>query len=122
MKYAIERDDKEKAINVKMTGLLGPAIRKEVLSVIANEVKITNYFKVMIDVTEATFDPQEPVLNALALIDHIRSLGIEIRVKFAFIYKDAEMQRKFFANMAQSKGINIKYFTEFNAAKKWLST
>lgn len=121
MNFSIEHDDGQKRINVSVNCLLTQDIRKEILLAVAGVLKISNLSKVLLDVREAIFDPAEPMLNALALVDYMRMVGIRPNVKFAFLYKDAERHRNYFAQVAQSVGFCIRYFKSIDDAVAWLN-
>lgn len=120
MNYALELDSKYKTIKVKVTCLLNQNVRKEILLAVASQLEVSGFSKVIIDLTESTFNPAEPMVGALDLTNYIRSIGIKAHVKFAFIYSEAESHRKYFENVAQLGGFNIKYFKSLNEATTWL--
>ena len=121
MNYDIELDSKNKTIKIKVTCLLNQDVRKEILLTVASQLGIRGFSKVIIDLTGSTFNPDEPMVGALDLTIYMRNIGIKPHVKFAFIYSEAENHRKYFENVAQSNGFNIRYFTSLNEATTWLN-
>lgn len=120
MSYDIEIDSNNKIIKVNVTGLLNQDVRKEILLALAIQLEVINFSRVIIDVTESTFNPAEPILGALELTNFMRSIGIKSHVKIAFIYSEAENHRKYFENVAQLDGFNLKYFKNLDEASEWL--
>ena len=120
MDFVIEPDSKNQIIRVKTACLLTQDKRKLILLEITRQLNITGFSKVMIDLTESSFNPDEPMTGALELTNFLRSLGIQPHVKFAFIYSGAESHRKYFENVAQSDGFNLRYFNSLNKAVLWL--
>jgi hypothetical protein len=122
MNYDLELDSKNQTIKAKVTCLLNQDIRKEILLAVANQIGITGFSRVAIDLTESTFNLDEPMVGAFELTNFMRSLGIKPHVKFAFIYSDAESHRKYFENIAQFDGYNLQYFKSHSTATTWLKT
>ncbi len=120
MNYDIEPDSKNQIIRVKVTCLLNQDIRKEILLAVASQLVLSDFSRVIIDLTESTFSPEESMVGALDLTHFMRSIDIKPDVKFAFIYSEAESHRKYFENVAQSDGFNLKYFKNLNNALVWL--
>jgi len=120
MNYDIEIDSKNKIIKVKATCLLNQDVRKEILLAVAGQLGISYFSRVIIDLTESTFNPDEMMVGAIELTNFMRSIGIKSHVKFAFIYSEAESHRKYFENVAQLDGFNLRYFRSFNEALEWL--
>ena len=120
MNYTIELNQKNKTIEVKAACLLDQGIRKKILLAVSRRLETSGFSRVLIDLTESTFNPSEMMTGALELTDYLRSIGIKPHVKFAFIYSDAESHRKYFENVAQSFGFNIQYFKRRNEAIAWL--
>ena len=121
MDYNIELNSKDETIEVNASCLLNQDIRKKILLAVARRLKTSDFSKVLIDLTESTFNPSEMMTGALELTDYLRSIGIKPHVKFAFIYSDAESHRKYFENVAQSFGFNIQYFKSRKEAEAWLN-
>lgn len=120
MDYELTLDLKQQAIRVKVICLLNQEIRKEILAAVADQARKSGFSKVLVDVTKSTFDPAEPMVNALDLIRYMRSLGLPADVKLAFIYADSERHRKYFESVAQMEGFNIRYFKDGKEAEEWL--
>ncbi|MCB2183044.1 MAG: hypothetical protein KQH63_13500 [Desulfobulbaceae bacterium] len=120
MDFDLEIDSKYKIIKVKASCLLNQELRKEILSAIAGHLKINNFSRVIIDLTESTFNPAEPMIGALDLTNYMRIIGIQSHVKLAFIYAEAENHRQYFENVAQLEGFNIRYFKSNKEALAWL--
>ena len=120
MNYNIELDSKNQTIKVKVTCLLNQDIRKEILLAVTSQLDMSGFSRVIIDLTESTFNPGESMVGALDLTNFMRSIGIKPHIKFAFIYSEAESHRKYFENVAQSDGFNLQYFKNFNDAEAWL--
>lgn len=120
MKYDLELDSKCKTVKVKVTCLLNQEVRKEILLAVVSQLGLVNFSKVLIDLRESRFDPNEPMAGAFELTNFMRSVGIKPHVKFAFIYSEAERHRKYFENVAQCDGLNFKYFKSVHDAKVWL--
>ncbi|MFC1868991.1 hypothetical protein ACFL0H_12780 [Thermodesulfobacteriota bacterium] len=120
MNYALELDSKYQIIKVKVTCLLNQEVRKNILLEVASQLSVSNFSRVIIDLTESTFNPAEPMVGAIDLTNYMRNIGIQPHVKFAFIYSDAETHRKYFENVAQIDGFNLRYFKNFNEATAWL--
>jgi len=110
MNYDIELDSKNQTIKVKVTCLLNQDIRKEILLAVASQIGISVFPRVLIDLTESTFNPDESMVGAMDLTNFMRSIDIMPHVKFAFIYSEAESHRKYFENVAQYGGFNLQYF------------
>ncbi len=122
MNFDLEIDSKNQTIKVKVTCLLDQDIRKKILSAVACQLGISEFNRVLIDLTKSTFNPAEPMVGAMDLTTYMRSIGIKPDVKFAFIYSEAESHRKYFEKVAQSDGFNIQYFKSLNAATAWLKS
>jgi hypothetical protein len=91
------------------------------LTAVADQLEKTDFSKVLIDLTESTFDPAEKMTGALDLLNFMRSLGIKPEVKLAFTYSDGEHYRKYFEQLAREfDGRNLKYFKSLDNAHEWL--
>lgn len=121
MNYDLELDSKNNIVKAKVHCLLNQDIRKEILLAITSQLEISNYSKVIIDLTHSTFNPAESMVGALDLTNYMRSIGMKPHVKLAFIYSEAESHRKYFENVAQAIGFNLQYFKSFNEATAWLN-
>lgn len=120
MNFHIEPDQNNQIIQVKVTCLLNQGIRKEILLAIADQLKASEISRVIIDLTESTFNQKEEMVGALDLVNYMRSIGIQPHVKLAFIYSDAERHRKYFEDVAQLDGFNIRYFKTHSQVEEWL--
>ena len=120
MNYSLEISSDSQTITVKVTCLLNQDIRKEILLDIACQLARNDLSKVIIDLTESTFNPDEPMVGAMDLTDYMRSIGIGPDARFAFVYSEAESHRKYFEHIAQLDGFNIRYFKDMDAAVAWL--
>ncbi len=121
MDYSLEADSQQQTIKVKVSGLLNQQIRKEILSAVANQLIITQFSRVIVDLTKSSFNPAEPITGALDLTNYMRILGIQPHVKFAFVYLDSESHRKYFETVAQIDGFNLRYFKNYAEATAWLA-
>lgn len=120
MNYKSEFDSENEIINVKVNCLLDQGVRKEILLAVASQLLVSGFSRVIIDLTESTFNPDEPMVGAFDLTNFMRSIGIKQNVRLAFIYSEAEKHRKYFENVAQSDGFNLQYFKSLNKAIEWL--
>jgi len=121
MAFTIESDSKKQVVEVKVSGLLNQKIRKEILLTVAGQLRINNFSKVIIDVTASVFDPDETMIGAWDLANYIRDIGVNPKVRWAFIYKDGESHRKYFEKVAEKEGLSIRYFKNRNNALEWLA-
>lgn len=120
MNYDLEIDQEQQTISVHVHCLLDQEIRKEILLVIASQVNLTHFSRVIIDLTKSSFNPAEPITGALDLTSFMRAIGIPPHVKLAFLYADSERHRKYFENAAQCDGFNLRYFKNLDEAMAWL--
>ena len=120
MNFTVEIDHEQRLIKVHATGLLNQRIRKEILLSVSSHQQISRYPKVLIDLTEAAFDPAEPMVGALELTSYLRTIGIGPQVRLAFLYQDAEEHRKYFERVAASEGYSICYCRSLSEAMDWL--
>jgi hypothetical protein len=67
MNYDLELDSKNQTIKAKVTCLLNQDLRKEILFAVANQLGITGFSRVVIDLTESTFNLDEPMVGAFDL-------------------------------------------------------
>ncbi len=116
----LEIDSENRLIKFQVTCLLTQDIRKEILLSIANQLMITKYSRVLIDLTDSSFNPNEPMVGAMALTKFMETIGIQPHVKIAFVYSEAETHRKYFERVAGLEGFNLRYFKNRNKAFKWL--
>lgn len=120
MEFHIEPDPEKRMIRVRANGLLTQKVRKEILIAVAGHLKMMHFSKVIIDLTASTFQADEPMIGALELTTFLNKIGIGHNIKLAFLYRDAESHRKFFEQIAQSAGYNLRYFKSAVEAETWL--
>lgn len=120
MYYTFEIDKEAKLIRIRATCLLTQEIRKQILLTAANQIQIHGFSKVLIDVTESTFQPDESMINALDLVNYLRFLGIPLFARLALICVDLGEHRKYFESVAQSDGVNLRYFKDEKSGLAWL--
>lgn len=120
MKYKLCLDEKDKIVRVKANCLLDNSIRRDILCDIAIHMKSNNYAKAIVDLTESTFNLSEPIEGSVELILHLSDIGMCPDAKLAFIYVDAEQQRKTFEKISQKIGYQLRYFRNIDDAYNWL--
>lgn len=121
MDYTIDKDSDNRRINVKVTCILDQKIRKKILEEVVNVLNISGYQLVQLDLSESTFKKDEQMIGSLELTTHMKEIGICSQTKFAFIYSEAESHRKYFEDVANLAGFNIRYFKDKQSAGKWLN-
>jgi len=121
MNIDIQLDTKNSLIRLKATGLLSQDARKGILLAVAEQLRRSDLSRVVVDLTETHFDPDEMMVGALELTKFMQSIGIKPEAKIAFIYSEAESHRKHFENVAQLGGFTIKYHKSFEEALRWLN-
>jgi len=121
MDYTIDKDSDNRRINVKVTCILDQKIRKKILEEVVNVLNISGYQLVQLDLSESTFKNDEQMIGSLELTTHMKEIGICSQTKFAFIYSEAESHRKYFEDVANLAGFNIRYFKDKQSAGKWLN-
>ncbi len=120
MSYTIDTQSAPDILKLSVKETLTQALRKEILAVVATQLKVRQVTRVMIDLTRADFNPKEPMVGAWELVNYMKTLGIDETVRFAFLYDDAEEHRKYFENLAQMDGLNLRYFRDYIDAHVWL--
>ena len=120
MGYTVSRLAEQEIVEVTVTGALDPEIRKEILARSSDALRYAAYHRLLIDVLESEFDPDEAMSNALPLVGILRSLEFPPQARIAFLYREAEEHRKFFEQAAQSGGFNLRYFRDRGEALAWL--
>ena len=118
--YELKFDTESQTVKAKATCLLTQEIRKQILLSVASLLELNDASRVLIDLPESMFQPGEAMLGALELTNFMHAIGIQPRVKFAFIYSEAETHRKYFENIARSEGFNLRYFKTSAEAEEWL--
>lgn len=121
MDYSICNDSDKQIINIKVTCLLNQDIRKKILAEIVHLVYSSGFQRVLIDLTESSFNEDEPMTGALELTTHMMTIGISPQTKIAFIFSEAEYHRKYFESVASTTGFNLRYFRDQDAARNWLN-
>ena len=122
MSYTLELDTTARIISANLTGPLTQQFRKEVLVALASKQHQCGFTNLLIDVSGTEFSLAEPMMNALDLVTFMTALDFLPETKLAFISVKAAPHRKFFADMAHSRGFNICYFNSRENAISWLST
>lgn len=120
MNYKIELDPTNKIIKVNIFCELSQNIRKQILLSVVEQIDLTGFKKILIDTRRSKFDQDELMTGAVDLTNFFKTIGISPKVKFAFIYSEAERHRKYFENIAQLGGFNLRYFRAVGEALEWL--
>ena len=120
MDYKIKVNEEDRRLEVKVTCLLNQEIRKEILNKVSTQLKVNNFYRVLIDLIDSQFNLDQPMVGALELSNYMKTIGIPANAKFAFVYSEAEAHRKYFENVAQICGFNIRYFKSLDQALTWL--
>lgn len=120
LSYSVSRLADRDIVEVTVLGPLDAGIRKEILVRSADALRYAGYHRLLVDVLEAAFDPDEAMSNALPLVGLLQALEFPPRARIAFLYKEAEEHRKFFEQAAQTGGFNLRYFRDREAAVTWL--
>lgn len=120
MTYEISIDREQNIVRAEAAGVMNLQTRKEMLRSIHESLLATDFSRVIIDLRETKFNPDEPVSGAFELIDYMKSIGLSQSAKFAFIHSSKEYPRSAFEQFATIAGFNIKYFLETAEGIKWL--
>lgn len=120
MGYKLLVDTVGRIIEIRASGLLNQVLRKEILDTIARELSSNAFDKALLDLTETSINPAEPVSGAFELIDYMKSIGITPDTKLAFISIGAEYHRNYFEEFARRGGFSIRYFKNRDDALGWL--
>jgi len=121
MRFEVKVDCEKECLRVYVTGLLSCQTRSNVFVGISNQLSVTGYKKVIIDVTESSIDDDDPVCDAHDLVRFMKKIGFGPDVKLAFIYADSETHRQYFETICFIEGLKLKYFRKAGAAEHWVN-
>ncbi len=122
MNYTFRMDEQTQTVVVAIPCiLLTLEIRKEILLGVARSLKNFHFTKVLIDLTAASCQQDEPMTGALELVNFMRTLGIPPHTKLAFVCPETNEYRHYFEDVAQIDGWNLQYFPDPQTATTWLA-
>ncbi|PLX80711.1 MAG: hypothetical protein C0616_07405 [Desulfuromonas sp.] len=120
MNYQVSFDNTDNIVKVVVTGDLDNDIRKAILHDVDSAMKTHACHRAIIDLRQAVFNPSEPMEGAVELIMYMSSIHMKLDSKLAFVYSDAEDQRKMFEKFSRKFGYQLRYFKDPETAQHWL--
>jgi len=118
--YDMKVDAESEAVRVKISGPVNQKVRAGILVGISNQLGMTGYSRVLMDVTKSILDPDEPVTSAYDLVSFMKKIGFSQDVRVALVYSAGDVYRMYFETVSNLEGLNVKVFREYEDAETWL--
>lgn len=120
MNYIIDCDQTKEIIKVTASFHLTREWKKEILFTVASRLSVSKYSRALIDTTNAISDSEESMVEALTLINYMRTLNFPPHAKIAFLHHEMTPPELYFVTLARADGFNIMCFQDDDTAIKWL--
>jgi len=83
-------------------------------------MKGKRYSRLLLDVRQSVFGPNEQQTDALQIVNMMRRIGFSENDRIALLQQGNDHRRLFFEKIATVDGFDLKYFTDQSEAIFWL--